>query len=143
MLRKGSAGLVTASSVFLITHVCVDVIHVPLSALPRDLANPLLFKFGGPIGRAGPRSTIPTIANDDIKIICVSKIALWVSRAYANRPVFHSSPSMSSSEDEAQSPVTGASSSNDPPPPLNRDASSSDDELPAKKSRKYKRPRIE
>ena len=67
MVRKGSAGLVTASSVFQVTHVRVDVIHVPLSALPRDLANPPLFKFGGPTGRAGPRSTITTIANDDIK----------------------------------------------------------------------------
>jgi hypothetical protein len=50
---------------------------------------------------------------------------------------------MSSSEDEAQSPVNGASSSKDPLPPLNSDAASSDEELPAKKSKNYKRPRIE
>ena len=49
---------------------------------------------------------------------------------------------MSSSDEEAHSPVLGAGSSKDPPPPLESESEHSDDELPKKKSKSYKRPRI-
>ena len=51
---------------------------------------------------------------------------------------------MSSSDDEAPSPVNGASSSKDPPPPLDAESSDEDEEVSIPKSKKsYKRPRIE
>ena len=51
---------------------------------------------------------------------------------------------MSSSDDEAPSPVNGASSSKDPPPPLESESSDKEEEVPISKSKKsYKRPRIE
>ena len=38
--------------------------------------------------------------------------------------------------------MIGAGSSKDPPPPLESESEQSDDELPKKKSKSYKRPRI-
>ncbi len=82
------------------TLVRAQDMHVPVRTLPRDLANPPLFKLGGPAGRADRLTTIPiiasgdfknnpcwagrlaiiaTIANDDLKTICVSPIFLLAS----------------------------------------------------------------
>ncbi len=49
---------------------------------------------------------------------------------------------MSSSDDEAPSPETGASSSKDPPPPLQYESVDDEDELPKRKNG-CRRPRIE
>jgi hypothetical protein len=49
---------------------------------------------------------------------------------------------MSSSDEEAPSPVLGAISSKDPPPPLESESEASDDATPKKKSKSYKRLRI-
>ena len=72
--------------------------------------------------------------NDYFKIICVSHDLRTV--------LCFSCVSMSSDDEEAQSPVLGAGSSKDPPPPLESESEQSDDELPKKKSKSYKRPRI-
>jgi hypothetical protein len=93
-------------------------------------------------------------------------ILFAVPASVVKRPVFHRR-SMSSSEDEAQSPELGASSSKDPPPPLEsgdpfttppkkcKRIPSGSQDLPSdsdlesndsednKKSRSYKRPSIE
>ncbi len=51
---------------------------------------------------------------------------------------------MSSNEEEASSPVTGASNSKEQSPPLPSDSELTQDELPEKKSRQpYMRPRIQ
>ena len=51
---------------------------------------------------------------------------------------------MSSSDDEAPSPETGACSSKDPPPPLQSESADDEDQLPVSKRKSgYRRPRVE
>ena len=49
---------------------------------------------------------------------------------------------MSSSDEEAPSPILGAGSSKDPPPQLGSESEDSEHELPKKKSKSCKRPHI-